>query len=348
VSGSAYLNQAGTSWPIPAPVVAAVTEALGLDPARWEGALHAQQSVVASWLGLPSAELLRFTPGGTSALAAAVATVEWSPGERAVSSSMEHAALSAPLADLALRGVPRSRIPRSATGPIDLVALEAELSVGDIRLVAVTAVASVTGERLPIEDIVELSHEYGALCLIDASQLVGWERTDLLALDADLVAFAGHKALHGVWGLGVLYAADPHPLPSWCDLGSCDRAALAGLAAATRWLDAPAQRGRLARANQLADQLVDALRAQPGVVLHGRDAGWHLPIVAFTVRGRRPADLSAALAAEGVLVSGGQQCAPEAHEALGTAPDGVVRVSFGASSTEQDLRALLDGLAALI
>ena len=48
-----------------------------------------------------------------------------------------------------------------------------------------------------------------------------------------------------------------------------------------------------------------------------------------------------------VLVAGGQQCAPRAHETLGTAPDGVVRISAGPANDEADLGAALDVIARL-
>ncbi|MCO4770960.1 MAG: aminotransferase class V-fold PLP-dependent enzyme [Deltaproteobacteria bacterium] len=344
-----FLNQAGTSWPKPEPVRKAVADALVQDPALWGEAFASAHLAVAEWFGLSSTERLLLTPGGTSALSAAIGGLEWTPGDRVVTSAMEHEALAVPIRALAERGVRRTVIPRWRAQPFDLGALERTLRAGDVRLVAVTAVSNVTGERLPIEDIVDLAHEHDARCLVDAAQLVGWERLDLSGLDADLVAFAGHKALHGVWGIGGLYVAPDLATPGWCDVGSVDRAALAGLVAAVDWLAQPAQSGRLGRALALAERLVGWLDTYEAIILHGRGApGWRLPTVAFTVQGTGPGTIARALEAHGVVASGGHQCAPETHVALGTSPDGVVRISFGAQHTEADLDRLLEALATVL
>lgn len=347
-SRAVFLNQAGTGWPKPEPVRAAVATALTLDPGLWEAELAEQHERVAHAFGLGSAEL-SLTPGGTSALAAAVSAITWELGETVVTSAMEHEALAVPVRALAERGIPRVVIPRGEGGPIDLSVLERRLSGGDVRLVAITAVSNVTGERLPIEDIVEMTHEYGALCLVDASQLVGWERLDLRALDADAVAFAGHKALHGVWGIGGLYLGPAVAPVDWCDVGSVDRPALAGLAAALGWLELPEQRDRLSRCNGYADRLATFLSGHGSVTLHGRSSdGWRLPVVAFTSSRCAPGHIALRLRERGVLVSGGHQCAPEAHRSLGTDPDGVVRCSFGAGNTAADVHALIEALRSVL
>ena len=90
---------------------------------------------------------------------------------------------------------------------MDLVALEQSLAARDVGLVAVTAACNVTGELLPIEQIIELSHRYDAMALIDAAQIVGWVDLNFDELGADMVAFGGHKGLQAPWGIGGLYVA---------------------------------------------------------------------------------------------------------------------------------------------
>lgn len=338
-----HLNQAGTSWPKPAAVRQAAAAALEADPARLAADFERHHQGIAAWLGVPSGQLL-LTPGGTSALAVGLAALGLAAGDRVLCSSMEHHALHGPLLGLQQRGVQLRVAPRDA-GPLDLEQVERELRQG-VRLVACCSAANVTGERMPVEELSALCRRYGALLLLDAAQEVGWERRPLPSLGADLVAFAGHKALHGTWGIGGLWAGPDVEFrgpsgqrPGWCDAGSVDRAALAGLAAAIEWLDAPAQAGRLARARALADRFAAAV---PRL-----GSGPFLPTVAFTVPDWRPAQVAAHFATCGVLVSGGHQCAPLAHQALGTGPDGAVRVSFGAQSQDEHVDAALDALATL-
>ena len=64
------------------------------------------------------------------------------------------------------------------------------------------------GTRLPIETLVDIAHDAGALVLVDAVQSVGQTSIDVHEWGADIVAAAGHKWLLGTWGAGFLYVSD--------------------------------------------------------------------------------------------------------------------------------------------
>lgn len=364
----AYLNHAGTSWPKPALVRAAVSAALESAPDEWADALETAHARVAAWLGATPERLL-LTPGCTSALALAVADLPWRTGDRVLVSALEHHALHRPILALAARGVDATTVPRASDGPLDLDALERELGRGGVRLVAMTAACNVTGELLPLAEIVRRAHARDALVLIDGAQVCGWLPLDVTALGIDLFTFAGHKGCQAPWGIGGLFVA-PHvamqtpaaacalpaagepalcaPMPGSCDGGSVDRLALAGLAAALDWLDAPAQAERLPRARAQIERLARALEARPGLRLHGtRAPEARLPTLAVTRPGAPTSALALAFARAGVTVAAGLQCAPRAHEALGTAPDGVVRLSAGPTTSEREIEdalAVIEGL----
>lgn len=366
-----YLNHAGTSWPKPTSVRAAVDEALGSEPGTWPLRLARAQERVAAFIGLADASRLLFTPGCTSALAVAIADLPWEPGDRIVTSSLEHHALARPARKLERRGVEWIQVPRAPEGPFCLESLGRILGEGRVRLVATTAASNVTGELLPTRAIGALAHAAGALQLVDAAQLAGWLPLEVDASGADLVAFAGHKALHGPWGVGALIvaahvttdtpgavcalpAAGSAPAcddkPGYCDVGSVDHAAVAGLAAALDWLELPENASRLARARERARVVEGALRELPGARVVARaDFSAKLPFVAFDSPRAASSELAAELAKRGVVVGSGLQCAPAAHTALGTAPGGVVRLSFGPTNTEGDVehvvRALREQLA---
>ncbi|MHC5209266.1 MAG: aminotransferase class V-fold PLP-dependent enzyme [Planctomycetota bacterium] len=364
----AYLNHAGTSWPKPAVVRDAVANALRQPASTWNVALAFAHRRVADAFGVADAERLLLTPGCTSALSVGITDLPWERGDRVLTSSLEHHALHRPITQLAERGVEVRSVPRAVDGPLDLGILREELARGGVRLVAMTAACNVTGELLPYEDVIERAHERGALCLLDAAQIAGWFPLDVEALRVDLLAFAGHKALHAPWGIGGLYVAPQvrmatqgaqcelpssgtghgcETMPGHCDAGSVDRAALAGLSAALDWLDEPDRADRLERARGLIERVASALEGRPGVTLHGaRDPERRLPSLALTIEGRSSAELAAALARRGVIAAGGLQCAPNAHAALGTAPDGVLRISAGPGNDEQDVARAIEALSA--
>ena len=354
-----YLNHAGTSWPKPGVVQEAAGAALHASPADWGEAFHAAHARAASFFGIEDRHRLLLTPGCTSALAVAMADQAWQAGDRIVISHLEHHALHRPAALLEARGVEVVVIPRAADGPLDLDVLERELSYGGVQLVAMTAACNVTGELLPMEDVVARAHAHHAYCLFDGAQVAGWMDLNLAALGVDFFTFAAHKGLQAPWGLGGLYVA-PHiatltpaavcelpadggepdcaTMPGYCDVGSADLVALAGLHAALDWLAEPAQADRLPRARAQLERMTQVLEARDDVTLLGlRDPEARLPTVAFTVDGRTSAEAAASLRDAGLMVGSGLQCAPLAHEALRSAPDGAVRISVGPLTTDADV-----------
>lgn len=75
------------------------------------------------------------------------------------------------------------------------------------KLVAVAQVSNVLGCVNPVEKIVKLAHEKGAVVVVDAAQSAPHMPVDVTALDVDFLAFSGHK-LMGPMGIGVLYGKE--------------------------------------------------------------------------------------------------------------------------------------------
>jgi cysteine desulfurase/selenocysteine lyase len=72
------------------------------------------------------------------------------------------------------------------------------------RLVCLSHVSNVTGVINDVKRIAKLAHEHGAMVLADGAQSVPHLPVNVKDLDADFVAFSGHKML-GPTGIGVLY-----------------------------------------------------------------------------------------------------------------------------------------------
>lgn len=360
-----YFNQAGTSWPKPLPVRDAVQTALDAPVETWAHRFEAQHLELARAFGITDENRLLLTPGATTALSVGIQDHPWEPGDRVLVSGFEHHALYRPAQQLAERGVEVGVIPPGDGGPVAMGALADELRRGGVRLVAMTAASNVTGDLLPAAEIVQLAHEHGSLALIDAAQIAGWIPIDVAEMDVDLLAFTAHKALQAPWGLGGLYVAErvqmnspaaacelPTPgelscatMPGYCDVGSVDRAALAGAVAALRWLAGAEQSDRLERARRQVGVVCEILAELPKVRLHGfSELDSRLPTVAITVEGRSPLELASALSRRGMLVASGLQCAPLAHETLGTQPEGVLRISFGPGNGDGDEESLASAL----
>jgi len=352
-----YLNHAGTSWPKPESVLQAVTSASRQDPTGWPDLFQVSHKAIADFFHVDRSRLL-LTPSCTAALNIAVMDHAWQAGDRVLTSHYEHHALHRNLVKLADQGVDVTTLPSSQQETIDLAALELELKAGDVRLLALTAACNVTGRLLPIAEAIDMAHQFGALVLIDGAQVAGWWDLDVTELGADLFTFAGHKGPQAPWGVGGLFVSpnvamncpfaacersESHtsqscsPMPGYCDAGSVNVTALSGLAAACDWLREPEQAGRLQHARNLAGEFTEQVRELPGVVVHDDVAADRkLPTVALTIDGVSSSDLAAELREHRLIVSGGYQCAPRAHDALGTHESGVVRFSFGPGNQPEE------------
>lgn len=367
-----YLNHAGTSWPKPSSVSAAVRDALQTHPIEWPARFEDAHRAVSRFFGVADPDQLLLTPGCTSSLSTAIASVDLPAQCRVLTSHWEHHALQGPLRKLIDNGVPIDAVPAGHDFPIDLAALEQSLAANDVGLVAITAACNVTGEMLPIETVIELAHRYDAMVLIDAAQIVGWVDLKLDSLGADLVAFGGHKGLQATWGIGGLYVASSARLkcataecaipnnasgttgqrwgnkPGYCDVGSVDQFSLAGLEAAVRLLEKTSRLEDLNVARTQTRRLRETLSRDRRVTIYGSTEDTRrLPTVAFAIEGETSGQSAERLRQLGLIVGSGLQCSPISHETLGTSTTGLVRISVGVRQPERDIEIALERLTSL-
>ena len=72
------------------------------------------------------------------------------------------------------------------------------------KIVSITGMSNVNGFCPDINKITNIAHDYGAMVLVDATQLVVHKKIDVKKIDCDFLVFSAHK-LYGPMGLGVLY-----------------------------------------------------------------------------------------------------------------------------------------------
>lgn len=367
-----YLNHAGTSWPKPAAVTDAVRTAMALPPSEWSRLFEEAHHAIAAFFGVGRPDQILLTPGCTSALAVAVSDAVLAPGAKVLTTHWEHHGLHRPLLKRAAAGAPLEYLPAldhaPRTATLDLDWLAKALAGGDVGLVAMTAACNVTGDLLPYEAVVRLAQSYEAPVLLDAAQIVGWKRLDLVELGADMVAFGGHKGLQSPWGIGGLYlservkmqcptascqlpvqAASPHPRPNYCDVGSVDQWALAGLHAAVQQIGEGDPDAHLARARVQIQQFQDTLQNSGRVRLYGSEnPAERMPSLAFAIDNVPASQVAAMLRQHGITVGSGLHCAPLAHQALGAHQAGLVRISVGRGQPDDEIAEAIERLAGVL
>jgi len=91
----------------------------------------------------------------------------------------------------------------NSDGTLNYESLEKLLSK-KTKIVCLSHVSNVTGTINDVKRVARAAHEHGALMLVDGAQSVPHMPVNVKDLDADFVAFSGHKML-GPTGVGVLY-----------------------------------------------------------------------------------------------------------------------------------------------
>ena len=254
-------------------------------------------------------------------------------------------------------------------GSLDLNRAEAVIT-DKTKLVAVTHVSNVIGRVNPIRQLADIAHRHGAVIVVDGAQSTPHIPVDVQALDADFLAFSGHK-VYGPMGIGVLYGKrallEEMPpfltggemiesvtregavfaeLPHKFEAGTVNAAGAAGLRAAIEYVESVGFDAMHRQELALTQRTLAGMADMPHIHVLGSDrAEEHNGIVTFTVEGVHPHDVSEILACDGVDVRAGHHCAQPLLQHLGYSA--TVRASFAFYNTENEVDRLLQSLSTI-
>jgi cysteine desulfurase / selenocysteine lyase len=341
---------------------------------RATDAFEAARSTLKAFVGAGKEHELVFTSGTTEALNT-VAQGLWAAGpakawlradDEIIVSGLEHHANLVPWQQAArMTGAKLRVLKPDAQGSLHLADLQA-LITPQTRVLALTAGANATGERPPYEAMLTLAKQAGALTVLDAAQAVGHTMPALSDLNADFMAFSGHK-MYGPMGTGALlgkrqalellyplrlggdmvewveyeragYAA----LPARLEGGTPNVTGAVGLAAAARFIEQVGRCAIDAHIHQLRAQAVAGLQALEGLTVFAPQAT-QAALVSFVVQDVHPHDIGTLLDERGIAVRTGHHCAEPLHNHLGHGP--TTRASFALYNTPDEVRRLIDGVA---
>jgi cysteine desulfurase/selenocysteine lyase len=291
------------------------------------------------------------------------------PGDRIVVTEMEHHANLVPWQQLAERtGATLDWFGLTDEGRLDLTRAD-ELIDERTKILAVTHQSNVLGTINPVRELADRAHAFGALVVVDGAQSVPHRPVHVPDLDADFLAFSGHKMLgpSGVgvlWGRRELLAELPPfltggsmievvemdrttflPPPQRFEAGVPMTAQAVGLAAAVDYLEALGMDEVAAHEDRLTARALELLGDLPGVHVVGpRDLTDRGSAVSFTVDGIHPHDVGQVLDERGVAVRVGHHCARPVVRRYGI--PATTRASFYVYNTLDEVGALVEGVRA--
>jgi cysteine desulfurase / selenocysteine lyase len=331
----------------------------------YEGA----RAKIAKFIGSASARQIIFTRNATEAIN--LIAYSWGrknlkAGDVVILTEMEHHANLVPWHMLAAElDIRLEFIPVTDEGLLDMDEYRRLLDL-EPRLVSFAHMSNVLGTINPAEEIIRLAHSAGALALVDGAQSVPHFPVNVKDLDADFLVFSSHK-MCGPTGVGVLYGKKdileqmppflgggdmikrvhlrsfvPNELPYKFEAGTPSIAEAVGLGAAVDYLSQVGMEAIAVHETQMAAYALERLEEVPGVWVFGPPANKKGGVMAFTLQGVHPHDISQILDQDGIAIRAGHHCAMPLHEKFNI--PATARASFYLYSTFEEVDRLIEGL----
>ena len=294
------------------------------------------------------------------------------PGDRVLTTSMEHNAVMRPLRQLEQQGVEVCVIPCRPDGNLDFEAF-IDLATPGTRALVTTHASNMCGTVMPVQDMAEYCQTLGIWTIVDCAQTAGILPIDMEEWGVDAIAFAGHKGLLGPQGIGGFLITDdlaaevdpllsggtgsishletvPEFLPDRFEPGTANLPGIFGLHAALTYLE---QTGIDAiREHEMActARLLEGFSQMEGLRVVGRQTlTGRTAVVSVEFLHMDNADAAFLLEDRyGIMTRCGLHCAPSAHKTVGTFPQGTVRFAPGHRTTFEEVDRALEAVAAIL
>ena len=240
--------------------------------------------------------------------------------------------------------------------------------VKGVSLVSVVFTSNIDGYSLPVKEIIKISHENKALVLLDGAQAVPHKEIDVRKLDADFLAFSGHKML-GPTGTGVLYAKQEllekmkpfivgghtvydstyngyklEKVPDKFEAGLQDYSGIIGLQESVKYLNNVGLKNIEEHEVKLKKYLVDELKNMGKVEFVGNmnNSG----VLSFNVKGMNAHDVAIILDQSGIALRSGAHCCHSWFNAHNL--DGSVRISLYLYNNLDECKKFVDELKKIV
>jgi cysteine desulfurase / selenocysteine lyase len=324
--------------------------------ARFVNARHADEVI---WV--------RGTTEGINLVAHAWGGENLKPGDEVVITTLEHHSNIVPWQLIAAR---TGAVVRFAgiddQQRIDLDHLRSLLSERT-RIVSVGHVSNAVGTIHPVQEIVRMAHEVGAIAVVDGAQGAAHLKVDVQELGCDFYAVSGHK-MCGPMGIGILWGrrellAQMAPYqgggemidhvgvdgstwkkpPHRFEAGTQNVGGAIALAAAADYLEALGHDSLWAYEQELVRYGLDMFGGMDGVTVFGpTDPQQRVAVFSFKLHGVHPHDVATIVDAEGVAVRAGHHCCQPLMRQLGV--PATTRASAYIYNTTGELDALASAL----
>lgn len=329
---------------------------------------------VSEFMGAENAEDVIFTSSATEAANRVLRGYGFEENMTVYVSPYEHNAVMRTLE--ALRKEKKFKIKVLETdekGYLNLDDIEYQFMCDEPDFVCINLASNVTGYVLPAERVADMAKEYGAIVLADAAQAAGNIEINLKETNIDILIFAGHKSMYGLFGVGGfitnsrIFDRDKNIAPvifggngedslnlelsergiSRYEVGSPNIAAIGTLKTAIDTIEKDLS-GTQERENRLLKYLIEKLEDIDGIHIFQKpeteeEFQNHIAVLSIGFEKYVSDDAGTILDGEyDIAVRTGYHCAPLVHDVIGSKRyGGTVRISMGRFTTKEDVDELV-------
>ncbi|MBI2027127.1 MAG: cysteine desulfurase [Deltaproteobacteria bacterium] len=233
------------------------------------------------------------------------------------------------------------------------------------KIVSIAQVSNALGTINPLEKMIPMAHDVGAVVLVDGAQAASHMSVDVQKLGCDFYAFSGHK-IYGPTGIGVLYGkahllekmppyhgggemilsvtfekTTYNEIPYKFEAGTPNIAGAFGMQAALKYVSGIGLDNIAAYESGLLQYATLKLSRIPGLKLIGT-AKNKACVLSFTLEGIHPHDIGTILDREGVAIRTGHHCAMPVMQRFGV--PATARVSLGIYNNREDIDIFVEAL----
>ena len=366
-----YLDNSATSFPKPREVQEKMNECMKkycANPGRSGHRMSMKISEevylcrekISEMFNVKSPNNVIFTSNTTHALNLAIKGV-LKRGGHVIFTSMEHNSVVRPVYKLSeTKGVEYSIASANIYGYVNPETVKS-LIRPDTQLIVCIHASNVCGTLNPIGEIGKVAKEYNIPFLVDAAQSGGVVPVDMERDNISLLALAGHKALYGPMGTGVLCVGEgidmstlmeggtgsnssdprqPEEFPDKYESGTLNALGICGLSKGIDFINRIGIETIYNHDMMLTKTLLEDLSAIKGVNIHGYlTCADRLGVVSLTIDGADCVDVGNILDEKyDIAVRSGYHCSYLAHSTIGTRHSGTVRISVGAFNSIKDVK----------
>ncbi len=255
-------------------------------------------------------------------------------------------------------------IPLDKNGELDLEEFK-NLVSKKTKLVFLNHVSNALGIINPIEEIIQISHSYNALVLIDGAQSAAHFEIDLQKLNVDFFTASAHK-LCGPTGVGFLYGKkellekiEPFmgggemisdvtfekttyaEIPHKFEAGTPNISGVIAFGAALDYMNSLGFENIRQYEDKLLKYATEKLKEIDGLIIYG-DVKNKTSVISFNISGIHSYDIGSILDKYGVAVRTGQHCAQPIMDHFDI--PGTVRVSLSFINTFEEIDILQEAI----